>query len=206
MFIYLTLLFITIVIQIIVLGIIFSNLELDIEECDISYNIDIPKKFNIKKLKVNIKLYLFKRIKVLKIKIHKNYCEIYKMKINLNVLKKLKDDDERGIWYIFKNIWELKPEIKNIKFEIIGGTEDTLVTTFLIPIVSTIIFPIISKNMKQNNNNNNENHKNELSNCNIKIIPRYINTNNLTLRGNLQIDFDTIRTLLFIRKHRKIKV
>ena len=204
MFIYLTLLFITIVIQIIVLGIIFSNLELDIEECDISYNIDSPKRFNIKKLKVNIKLYLFKRIKVLKIKIHKNYCEIYKMKINLNVLKKLKDDDERGIWYIFKNIWELKPEIKNIKFEIIGGTEDTLVTTFLIPIVSTIIFPIISKNMKQNNNN--DNHKNELSNCNIKIIPRYINTNNLTLRGNLQIDFDTIRTLLFIRKHRKIKV
>lgn len=204
MFIYLTLLFITIVIQIIVLGIIFSNLELDIEECDISYNIDSPKRFNIKKLKVNIKLYLFKRIKVLKIKIHKNYCEIYKMKINLNVLKKLKDDDERGIWYIFKNIWELKPEIKNIKFEIIGGTEDTLVTTFLIPIVSTIIFPIISKNMKQNNNN--DNHKNELSNCNIKIIPRYINTNNLTLMGNLQINFDTIRTLLFIIKHRKTKV
>ena len=128
------------------------------------------------------------------------------IKIHLNVLKKLKDDEEYGVFFIFKNIWKLKPEIKNVNFEIEGGTEDTLVTTFLIPTFSTVIFSIISKNMKLNNNNSSDNKKIENSNCNLKIIPSFVNTNNLSLKGNLQIDFDTMKTIFFIRKHRKIKV
>ena len=131
---------------------------------------------------------------------------IFGIKIHLNVLKKLKDDEEYGALFIFTNIWKLKPEIKNVNFEIEGGTEDTLVTTFLIPTFSTIIFSIISKNMKTNNNNSRVNKKIESPNCNLKIIPRYVNTNNLILKGNLQIDFDTMKILFFIRKHRKIKV
>lgn len=203
---YFIIFLIVVILQIIILGIIVSNLELDIEECDISYNVEIPGRFKIKKLKINIKLFLFKKIKVLKIKIYKNYCEIFKVKIHLNVLKKLKEDDEHGTWYIFKNIWKLKPEIKNVNFEIAGGTENTLITTFLVPTFSTIIFFLVSKNMKPNNNKSSDNKKIENSNCNLKIVPRYINTNNLSLKGNLQIDFDTMRILFFIRKHRKIKV
>ena len=206
MFFYFIIFFILVILQILILGIIVSNLELDIEECDISYNVEIPSKFKIKKLKVNIKLFLFKKIKILKIKLYKNYCVICGIKIHLNVLKKLKDDEEYGALFIFKNIWKLKPEIKNVNFEIEGGTEDTLVTTFLIPTFSTVIFSIISKNMKTNNNNSRVNKKIESPNCNLKIIPRYVNTNNLNLKGNLQIDFDTMKTLFFIRKHRKIKV
>ena len=60
--------------------------------------------------------------------------------------------------------------------------------------------------MKTNNNNSRVNKKIESPNCNLKIIPRYVNTNNLILKGNLQIDFDTMKILFFIRKHRKIKV
>ena len=81
-----------------------------------------------------------------------------------------------------------------------------MLTTFLIPTASMIIFPVISKNMKFTKNNNSNNENVDYSNCNIKIIPKYINSNNLALKGNLQIAFDTMRTLFFIRKHKKIKV
>ena len=203
---FLIIFFIAVLLEIIMLGIIISNIELDIEECDISYNIEIPNKFKIKKLKVNIKLFLFRKIKILKIKIYKNYCIIFGIKIHLNVLKKLKDDEEYGTWFILKNIWKLNPQIKNINIEIEAGTEDTLLTTFLIPTASMIIFPVISKNMKFTKNNNSNNENVDYPNCNIKIIPKYINSNNLALKGNLQIAFDTMRTLFFIRKHKKIKV
>ena len=59
---YFIIFLVIIIIQIIILGIIFSNLELDIDECDLSYNIEIPNKLKIKKLKVNIRLYLFNKI------------------------------------------------------------------------------------------------------------------------------------------------
>lgn len=199
MFNYFIIFLIIIIIQIIILGIIFSNLELNIEECDISYNLEVPRKFKIKKLKVNVKLYLFKKMNILKIKIYKNYCEIFKMKVHLNVLKELKDDNQNGTWFVLKNIGKLRPQIKNINFEISGGTEDVLLTTFLVPIFSGIVFTFISKNIDKKNNEG-------VSNCNIKILPQYINTNNFSIKGTTKIHFDTMRTLFFIRKHKKIKV
>lgn len=197
---YLIIFLIIISIQLMLLGILLSNLELDLEECDVSYNESISKKLEIRKLKVNIKLYLFKKINVLKIKIYKDYCEIFKLKIHLNVLKKLKDDDEFGSWFVIKNIGKLDPKIKDIKFDMTAGTESTLLTTFLIPIFSTVIFSIISKNMKESNE------EIEKKRCDIKIIPRYVNTNNFSITGKMKIYFDTMKVLFFIKKHRKIKI
>lgn len=204
---YFIIFLVIIIIQIIILGIIFSNLELDIDECDLSYNIEIPNKLKIKKLKVNIRLYLFKKINVLKIKIYKNYCVIFGIKFHFNVLKKLKNDDEFATWFILKNIWKLTPEIKRINFEIILGTENILITTFLVPTFSTFLFSIISKNMKlESNNSSKETEVEKQSKCNLKIIPRYINTNNLSLKGSLQINFNTMKVMFFIKKHRALKV
>lgn len=199
MFNYFIVFLIIIIIQIIILGIIFSNLELNIEECDISYNIEVPKKLQVKKLKVNVKIYLFKKINILKIKIYRNYCEIFKIKVHLNILKELKDDKQQGTWFVLKNIGKLKPQIKKINFEISGGTEDVLLTTFLVPIFSGIVFTFISKNLDEKNNE-------RISNCNIKILPRYINANNFSISGTTKIHFDTMRTLFFIKKHKKIKI
>lgn len=198
----LIILFIVIMIQIFVIGLFFSNIELNIEECDISYNVDCIKRININKLKVNLKIYLFKKIKILKIKIFKNYCEIFKIKINLNVLKKLKDNKQSGFEFVIKNIREMNPKIKNINLELRIGTESTMITTFLIPTISTVVSILISKYRESNNRLK----LNDYSNYNFKIIPRYVNTNNFILKGSLQISFDTIRTLCFINKHKEIKV
>lgn len=194
--------FIVILIQIIVIGICFSNMVLNIQECDLSYNEDNRKKFNIREFKISIQVYLFKVIKILNIKIYEDYCEIFKIKVHLNVLKKLKDDDEKGTIYVIKNIVKLQPEIKKVDLEITLGTEDTMITTFLIPTISTALSLLISKYMKEDNNSKNS----ITSNYNFKVTPKYINTNNFRLKGSVKISFDTLRTLFFIKKHREIKI
>lgn len=193
---YLIICFIIIIIQIIGLGIIVSYLEFEVEEIDVSYNKESYKRININKLKVNVKLYWFRKVKIFKIKIYKNYCEIFKIKIHLDLLKRMKDNKEYGIWFVLRNIKKLKPEIKSVNMELVGGTEDLFLTTFLIPTFSTVLFSFISKNMKN---------VKELENYNFKIVPTYINTNNFSIKGKTQIYFDTMRTLFFIKKHKEIK-
>ena len=112
----LIILFGVIFVQVLMIGICFSNLILDIKECDITYNIDKKNKIDIKNLKFSIDVYIFRKIKIFSIKIHENYCEILKIKIHLNVLKKLKDDKQSGIIFIIKNIGRLEPEIKFFRF------------------------------------------------------------------------------------------
>ena len=54
----LVLLFILIIIQVIIIGVCFSNLALNIKECEISYNTKIKDKLEIIKSKVSIDVYL----------------------------------------------------------------------------------------------------------------------------------------------------
>lgn len=198
----LILLFILIMIQIIVIGVCFSNIVLNVSECDISYNVDCKNKINIKNLKLNVGIYLFKKIKILNIKIFKDYFEIFKIKFHLNFSKTFKRDRQSESMYIIKNIGDLEPEIKKINLNLSLGTESTMLTVFLIPAISTIISGIISNYMNVNNNLK----PNAISNCNLKIMPRYLNTNNFSLNLSTQICFDTLTTLFFIKKHRKIKL
>lgn len=181
--------------QIMILSIVFSNIILNIEECDISYNQKCINDFYIKKLKVNVQIYLFKIIKVLNIKIYKNYCEIFKIKIKLNLLKKLKDDKDTSYKFIIKNIEKLKPVINKIDLELSLGTEEPMITTFSIPAISAVISVLISKYMEKYNE------KNYVFN----VIPNYSNTNNFSLKLTSRLKFDTLRTIFFIKKHRKIK-
>lgn len=198
----LILFFIVIIIQIIIISIYFSNIILNIQECDISYNEVERKKLNIKEFKMSIQVYLFKIIKILDIKIYEDYCEIFKIKVHLNLLKKLKDNKQNGTIYVIKNIGKLNPQIKTVNIEIALGSEDVVVTTFLVPTISTVISFLISKYMTNYNYSKDEG----VSKYNFKIIPKYINTNNFTLKGSAKISFDTLRTLFFIKKHRKIKI
>lgn len=198
----LILLFILIMIQIIVIGVCFSNIVLNVSECDISYNVDCRNKINIKKLKVNVGVYLFKKIKILNIKIFKDYFEIFKIKFHLNFLETFKRDKTRESMFIIKNIGDLDPEIKKINLNLSFGTESTMLTVFLIPTITTLISGIISNYMEENNNLK----QNAISNCNLKIMPRYLNTNNFSLNLSTQISFDTLTTLVFIKKHREIKL
>ena len=191
-----------IIIQIIAIIFLFSNIVLDVESCDIYYDEMLENKIKVRKLKVSIKIYIFHIIKILNIKIHRNYCEIFKIKIKLNLLKNLKEDEQSGIMFVLKNIGKLKAKVKNINFELDFGTENVVFTTFLVPIISTILSIYISKNLDISNCLNKE----EKSDYNLRITPKYVNTNNFRLIASGQISFKFFNTIFFIKKHKAIKI
>lgn len=192
----LIILLLIIIIQLVSMAVLFSNIVLNIKECDISYNQELKGELYIKKLKVNIELYIFKFIKILNIKIHRNYCEIFKMKIKFNTLKKLKDDDEKSWIFIVKNIRKLNPEIKKIDMNLAIGVEDPLLTTFSIPTISTFMSLLLCNSIR----------KYDKEKINFKITPIYVNTNNFALRGSGIFSFNALKVIYFIRKYREIKV
>lgn len=191
----LILLFLLIIIQIIIIGICFSSLLLNVKECEISYNVRLKNEFEIIKLKVSVDIYLFKKIRILSIKIHKNYCEIFKTKLHFNLLKKLKSDKDSGISYVVKNIWKLEPKIQSMDLKLDFGTESTMLNVFTVPFLSTLLSGIINNYSKDNI---------EKTDIRFKIIPQFIDKNVLDLKLSTKIYFNTIKTMFFIRKHQEI--
>lgn len=189
---------ILILIQIFIIGICYSNIILNIRECDISYNVSLKNELCIEKFKINLEFFLFKKIRILKIKIYKNYCEILKMKIHFNFLKELKDNKQKGTVFVLKNIWKLDPEIKNINLYLKLGTENMMLTIFLVPTITTVLSGVISNYMKKYNK--------DISKCTLEIKPNYLDINQFKLNLSTKISFDTITTLFFINKHRKIRI
>ncbi len=191
----LILLFLLIIIQIIIIGICFSSLLLNVKECEISYNVRLKNEFEIIKLKVSVDIYLFKKIRILSIKIHKNYCEIFKTKLHFNLLKKLKSDKDSSISYVVKNIWKLEPKIQSMDLKLDFGTESTMLNVFTVPFLSTLLSGIINNYSKDNI---------EKTDIRFKIIPQFIDKNVLDLKLSTKIYFNTIKTMFFIRKHQEI--
>lgn len=187
--------------QIIIIILFFSNIVLDIEKCDIWYDESLENKIKIKKLKVSIKLFILKKVKIFSIKIHRTYCEIFKIKIKFNLLKKLKEDEQSGTMFVIKNIGKLNPKVKNIDFDLGFGTENVMLTTFLVPIISTILNIYIARNL----DNSQKSKIDSKTDYKIKITPNFINTNNFKLIASGQISFDFLNTIFFIKKHRTIK-
>lgn len=187
---------ILIFVQVCIICLLFSNIVVEVQECNILYNSDIEKRFDVKKLRINIKLYIFKKLRIFYIKIYENYCEIFKIKIELNTLKKLKDDNESGLIFVLKNIKRLEPEIRKLNFNLDVGAEEPIITTFSIPVLSTILSIFLTKCVSEYNKNNYK----------FKIRPMFIGTNCLLLNGNAILNFNTIKVLYFIKKYREIKV
>ena len=79
--------FIIILLEIIIIGFTFSNIIIEINDFDISYNEVMPKEFKVSKIDIVVKIYIFKFLKILSIKIHRNCFEIFKMKFKFKKSK-----------------------------------------------------------------------------------------------------------------------
>lgn len=186
---------IVIIIQIIVIILFFSEIVLNIEKCEIIYNEKQRNKLLVNDLKMNVEVIIFRKLKILKIKINKEYCEILKLKFKMNAIKKLKDKKDTSLGFILKNIDKIKPNIKKFDLNLSVGTQDMIITIFLIPTLSTAVSIFVSKYFSENKNNN----------FYMKINPNFLNINNFSLKLTTTIKLNTLRTLFFIIKHRKIK-
>lgn len=196
-------LFLIIIIHLIMLAMFFSNVIVNIDECDISYNEDYRKQLYIKSLKIGVKVYVFKIIRIANIKIYRDYLKIFMFKIKFNSLKKnikkLNNDEKNIFEFFIKNLNKiklLKPLIKNINLELYFGTEETILTIFSIPTLSTAISIFIGNSLEEYDSQN----------FTYKIIPRHMNANNFEIKCQTKFSIRTLKILTFLKEYKRFEV
>lgn len=204
MLIFFIIFFTIILLEVLIIAILTSNIVFNIEECEL-YSKDVLKKIRPEKIKLSIQIYIFKFIKILNIKIYKNYFEIFGIKINFQKIYKFKDKDEVYIKFyeLFKLLKEnsqeislsnLNPKIKSFKMKLKFSTENAIITSITTIGLSTVIAFILEKYM----------YKFDKKNYEYKIIPSYINTNVFRLELNTKINFKMLDVLEFAYKYVKL--
>ena len=163
---------------------------------DFEFNSQYKEKLN-DKYKVEIIIYIFNFIPIFKFKITNEKVkkvltnEKIKKSINKQKMKIMKNKNNINI----KEIKSIKIEIKEMRLNILLGTEDAAITAFIIPVISTFIAIFLSKKIKKYND------KQVFS-----IQPIYINQNliNVEFSGIFQIKMiHIINTICIINKKRK---
>ena len=188
--------FIIIIIELLIIFILLSNMNFDIDICYVQYN-NQKQKFEILDLKIILKIRIFKELNLLKIIIYKDYCEIFNKKIEFNYLKNVKDEKENPIFFIIRNFRKLNPQIDKFDLNLKIGTEDIFFTTFLVPIISSGIALLIRDYLSL------EKIKEDRKNFDFKIQPIYPINNISIINLKLILNLSTIKFIYFTIKHYK---
>ena len=174
------------VILIIILLLIFSKIRIQIENFRFSSIID--RHIN-EDYKIIIQLCILGKIPIVQIKITRTKLEKLKIKekmkkVDINALKNNKEFDKK----ILKAIKETKILINRMNFKIELGTEDAVLTSIIIPIISTLITFLLRNRIKEYK-------------CQTFIIqPIYINQNliNIAFSGIFEIKMIHIINIIYI--------
>lgn len=188
--------FIIIIIELLIIFILLSNMNFDIDKCYVQYN-NQKQKFEILDLKIILKIRIFKELNLLKIIIYKDYCEIFNKKIEFNYLKNVKDENENPIFFIIRNFRKLNTQIDKFDLNLKIGTEDIFFTTFLVPIISSGIALLIRDYLSL------EKIKEGRKNFDFKIQPIYPINNISIINLKLILNLSTIKFIYFTIKHYK---
>lgn len=197
----LTFLVILIIINLFIIGIYYSNVIIDIKKIKINNKENNIADLYIDNLDVNVYLYLFKIIKILKIKIKNENIVILGFKIPSKKILKFEKNN------IYENLINLKNNYKKIRFDNIKlklkkfdmklkiGTENVIATSFVVFAFSTIITYFLKLVIDKYNSNK----------YNYIIEPIYVNQNNISLDLESEIKIETKNLILFICKYAKLK-
>lgn len=156
----------------------------------------MSKQYLNKEYSINIKIYTFINLPILKIKI--NNEKINKI-INNKKIRKIVKKQESRIIENRKNISkQLMEGFKNIKFEaekmdlqIIIGTENAAITAFIIPVISIMVATFLSRKVQKYNDRQM-----------FLVKPVYMNQNliNIEFSGILQIKMIHIISIICVLK------
>lgn len=204
---FLIILFIIIFLQLIISGIIFSKITVEVNKCDFSYNEVELNKIKFNEFEISVKLYLFKFLKILSIKIVRDYLSIFGIKIKFDFLKRIKklEENYKKIYLDFKEILKnrkeinlklISPKLTLFKLNFDFGISSQMLTTFFVPILSTIISFILRNSINKYN----------INNFYYKITPKYYNRIYLKLNFQTKLNFDTINLLIFIINIKKYSI
>lgn len=131
------------ILVIVTILIVFSNIQIEIDNFEIS---NTKNKFINNKYEVIISLLFLNKIKW--ISIHLNSLRLRKMYTKMHLeridIKKLEKDIS---FSDLKEIIKIKPNIKKLKLKIDIGLENVILTSYLIPLICTILSIILSKSV-----------------------------------------------------------
>lgn len=184
-------------IQIFIIGLIFSKINVDVKKVDITYN----KKLYVNDLEILIYIYVLNKVKIVKIKFYKDYLQILGLKLQYRFIKKFKfarnayNNLNKKCFKILRNrrkldMQTLKLEVNKCNLFLKLGTMSQVLTIFSIPLISTIITFFLR------NSTNNDN----IKKYSYKIIPEYSGRNIFNIKLDTNFEFETIKLIIFLKK------
>lgn len=183
-------LFISIILEFIILGLIYSKIIINIENLEIN---SINNQINVDTMSISIEIKLYKFLKVLKLKFYRHYFQVYGIKIYYKKALKYGNKTELS-QKVYRFIKKSNIQIKNVKlqleyfkFNLNFGTENAIITSVITATLSGIIVFILNKFVSNFNNND----------YSFKITPNYFNTNNFKMEFKSKMNFD-LSKLLFV--------
>ena len=184
-------------IQIFIIGLIFSKINVDVKKVDITYN----KKLYVNDLEILIYIYVLNKVKIVKIKFYKDYLQILGLKLQYRFIKKFKfarnayNNLNKKFFKILRNrrkldMQTLKLEVNKCNLFLKLGIMSQVLTIFSIPLISTIITFFLR------NSTNNDN----IKKYSYKIIPEYSGRNIFNIKLDTNFEFETIKLIIFLKK------
>lgn len=189
----LVLIFSVLIILIVIITLI-SNLKINIEKLEISN--EIPNTPIIKEVEVSLEIYILNKIRIFKKHINKAKVQNMKNSKRMSKIKNkiLKENNVKGkkqrIKFDFDIVKQLKLKLNNIDLKLELGTEDVVLTSFIICIIAIIISMLLSKIIKRYDE---EKYK-------YKITPNYNNKNSIKFSLNSIIDIKLVNIISILFK------
>ena len=175
------------------------TLKIKINFTDFEFNTQKHNKLE-KDYKIKITIYTFNKIPIIKTKITNE--KIQQIIKNPKIKEAIQNQETKLIENrkdidinLIKSIKNIKIEIEEIQLKITIGTENAATTAFIIPILSTIIATVLSRNIKKYNDKQT-----------FEIKPVYINQNllNIEFSGIIQIKMiHIINTICIVNKKKR---
>lgn len=197
MIIILYLLAICIFLVLLILGFIFSKVEINIKQLEIK---NIEKELKIK-YKINVGIYLYGVLKILGLNIFEDRFEFLGRKITYSNIKKSNIYKKIYLSNLKNNIKisELKliePKIKKLDLKLDLGFENVLLTSFMIFAISTVLSFTIKKGVKKYNP----------AKYKYIIKPHYRCPNIVNLQANSIITINTVHIIHVLSNYKKRSV
>ena len=175
----LVLFFLIILVMLIIIFTIFSTIRLELKNVQFS-NLEKNKKYIIK-----ISSYLFNKIKCFSLKINNNKLKKISKDLHLEQIdiKKIEKDFKISD---LREITNIKPKVSYLNLEMKIGIEDVILTSYIIPIICTILAIILPHIV----NRNREKY------IKYNILPIYHSKNEYDIKFNAVLEIKIINILI----------
>lgn len=130
-----------------------STIKINIEKLELSN--EVPNTPIIKEAEISIGIYILNKIRIFKKHINKEKMQDMKNSKNMNKIKNkfLKQenikDKKQNLKFEFDIVKQLNPKLQSIDLNLNLGTEDVVLTSFLICIIAIVISMMLAKTIKK---------------------------------------------------------